>query len=171
MISIPIKILDKDQELSELNEIGVESGSAFVSNFGFLFTILLIIFVHLLIILLPRKPAKDTEDMSKPKKVFYYITRKLWTFFTFTLYIRLSLEAYQFILLSSVSEIYTFDTSSNAKIASLTVAFVFVILCVCIFLFVTIMPFLISTIEYDELYKKKTIGDRLKVFEEFYSGK
>ena len=141
MLNILVKLLDKEQEQADFNEIGVKSGSAFVNNFSLLFSILMIVLAHLLLILLPRKSVEDTEDMTKTKKIFYYISRKLWAFFTFTVYVRLIMEAYQFMLLSSVYEIYSCDISNIVKLVSYGIACILALLCVLCFFFVIIMAY------------------------------
>ena len=159
-------MLNKQQLISELSEIGVESGSTFVNSFNLLFIFILVIIAHLLLILLPRKSIAETENMSKPKKVFFYISRNLWIFFTFALYIRLILEAYQYILLSSVYEIYTFDISSTSKIVSFGIACSFALFCVLCFLFVLFMTLCIPI----KHLNIKSKWAKFSVFNGFYSG-
>ena len=51
-------------------------------------------------------------------------------FLTFTLYIRLMMEAFLFMAISTVSELHHFDTSSSVTIGSLVFGFIFALLLV-----------------------------------------
>ena len=48
LIKIPIESLDFNHSYSNLNAIGVKSGSSFVNNLGLLFTIMVLVSIHLL---------------------------------------------------------------------------------------------------------------------------
>lgn len=126
-VNVPTVWLDTDQEYGELEEMGIDSGSAFNNNCAFLLTILLIIFTHIILKVLPR--ADEAEEENKAAKFYNIVINKLFQFFTFGLYIRFTLEAYQFMLLTSISEIYKFNVSSIPRMVSVIIAFVLLILC------------------------------------------
>ena len=59
-------------------------------------------------------------------------------FFTFTLYIRLMMEAFLFMTISTVSELHYFDTSSSVTIGSLVFGIIFALMLVAFLLLVMV---------------------------------
>ena len=119
-IGWPEKKLDFEQANSELYQIGIESGSTFVSSYGLSCVMLIIIFIHLLltcvkICCMPKYYIKRNNCFSK----FVNFVDKL---FGFTIYIRLLVEAHQVMILASFSEIYRWDNSDITKTISLVLA-------------------------------------------------
>ena len=70
---------------------------------------------------LPKESKSNCENCLL--LIIHRILQKLMVLFTFTLYIRVILETNQFILLSSVSEIYHFNFSGTKRIVSTSIAF------------------------------------------------
>ncbi|CAI2375823.1 unnamed protein product [Moneuplotes crassus] len=99
---IPLKWMDKAQNRIELEDIGLESGSTFNNNFGLVITICVLVLLNLCLCCSPN-PDKYNEDDFKHKLAKFF--KHVLAIFTFGIYIRLLLEAYQFILLSSISEL------------------------------------------------------------------
>ena len=71
-------------------------------------------------------------------------------------------------LLSSVSEIYTFDLSSTHKIVSFASACFIALLCILCLLLATILTFCKPGIK--EAYRQRNKWFKLSVFDEFYAG-
>lgn len=88
---------DVPQVREDLKNAGLESGSTLKNNFSLLFTIVLIVIFHLVIMLIPK--LKISENSSKPRKVCSFMRQKIYEIFTLGVYIRLISEAFQFLLL------------------------------------------------------------------------
>ncbi|CAI2380590.1 unnamed protein product [Moneuplotes crassus] len=127
---VPLEWMSKTQSSIELEDMGLESGSSFNNNFGLVFIVLILIFLHLLLTCCPREEKYLNDDLRhKVAKIFKYV----WRFFTFGIYIRLLLEAYQFIYISSISELKRID-HYDLQVISSGIFAVFVIICCIIFL-------------------------------------
>jgi len=107
-ISIPLKALNIEQDDLDLKEMGINSGSSFIANFMFLLIILSIILLHLLFSLIPK--CKVQSDEKCMRKFFRKFRNVIDNFLGFAIYARLFIEAFQIILLSSVSEINVSNT-------------------------------------------------------------
>ena len=117
------KMVDKlDFKLpdKELRYFGIASGSTFVNNFSLICIILIFVAIHSLFQLIHRLFRQKIK--SKKKWVKWW--EKTYQFFAFSLYIRLMFEANVFLLLSSFSEIYEWNTSGSSNIISLLFAFI-----------------------------------------------
>ena len=92
--------------------------------------------------------------------LFLWTTIKLLNILTFGYYIRTLLKSYQFILLSSISEIYNSDSTSTSKTISLSTAFMIIILLILWFTFVLFLS--LQNIQIGEVNTSK--------FREFFHG-
>ena len=90
----------QDQEY--LESIGLESKSAIVNNLQMALVVCLLIILHLLYLPIHKY-------LSKKEGFFGRLAAKLFTFFTFSVYIRMVIEAVLLLSLSSCNEIYDFD--------------------------------------------------------------
>ncbi|CAI2363645.1 unnamed protein product [Moneuplotes crassus] len=123
---VPLDWLKQNQTNIGLGDMGMESGSSFNNNFGIICTLLILVIFHCLWSLLPR--TIDDDDPRDCKEKTLKFVGWIWKILTFGVYIRLVLEAYQNILLSSFNEIKNFEPSSLHIAVSTTTAVVFVIL-------------------------------------------
>ena len=103
----------------ELDYFGIFSGSTFANNFSLICILLIFSSVHSLFLFIHRSLVVK----MKAKKRCVNFLGKIYQFFAFNFYVRMLLEANQFLMLSSFSELYEFDTSSSSKIVSLMFAF------------------------------------------------
>ena len=103
----------------ELKYFGIISGSTFTNNFSLICIVLIFIAINSLFMLIHRL----LKSKVKSKKKWVKCLEITYQFFAFTLYIRIILEANVFLLLSSLSELYQWDTSSSSKILSLFFCF------------------------------------------------
>ena len=103
----------------ELKYFGINSGSTFANNFSLICILFIFIAIHSLFLLIHRL----LKSKVKSKKIWVKFLEKTFQFFAFSLYIRVMLEANVFLLLSSFSELYHWDTSSLSKIISIYFAF------------------------------------------------
>ncbi|CAI2368231.1 unnamed protein product [Moneuplotes crassus] len=112
---IPLTWLNKVQTDPALVKFGLESGSCFSNNFSLILTFCVFSILHLLLLICPRE-VKDSGHPCRNKlaKPFGY----LWRMLTFGIYIRLFLEAFQFIYISSLSELWEMSNSSYQDIVS-----------------------------------------------------
>ena len=86
-VNILVNLIDKEQELQELSEAGVESGSTLINNFNLLFTLIMILIIHLFLIWLPKKSSEETEDMSKAQEgVLLYFEKNMGILHFFCVY-------------------------------------------------------------------------------------
>ena len=128
---LPIKIIfgveaildlfDYSQSDDYYVDMGFNSGSAFVNHFNLLVVFITISILHLIYYPIYRKVKK-----WKPKGKVSKIVIKMWMFLieilTFDIYIRLMIEAYLFLTLSSITEIYKSKLSNSEEILSYTMS-------------------------------------------------
>lgn len=117
--------LDAEKVSSRYNSLGLTSRSTFHNLLSNLAVIILLVIIHLWMVLFPRKHT--TEDSSWALKIYSFVELKLWNMFTFALYIRMVIESYQLMLLSSIFELYLFDLSNDSQVASFWFAGVIVV--------------------------------------------
>ena len=98
---------DWDQNDDVLYKIGVGSWSSFVNTYSYFSHLLLVIFIHILFALIYSLSKWWNDHMCKCKILNWimYLSSKIVNFLTFGYYIRALLEACQFLLITSVSEI------------------------------------------------------------------
>ena len=149
--------LDFKLKKKELTYFGVISGSTFTNNFSLMWILMIFVVIHLNFMMIDKLLRKK---VSSKKKWVKWLER-VHQFFAYSLYIRLFLEAYIFLLLTSFAELYQWNTSSTSKIVSLFFAFVGAWICV------TIVS--LSLINW---YKLKSIEktDNYIPLKEFFSG-
>ena len=115
-----IDSLDHDLENKSLDYFGIFSGSTFANNLSLIWVILIILVLHLLYLLI----FKSLKGKFKHKEKWVKLLDWFYQLFTFTIYLRFILEANQFMMLSSFSEIKSWSTSDDSKIISLWIAFI-----------------------------------------------
>ena len=115
----PIKEwLDFDLDNEYLAAMGLTSGSAFISNFGWLLTIFELICLHLAFLLLSKWLKSKLSLYPRLAKINEWV----YKFFTFSVYIRMLLEANQIWLVSSVKEIKLGRTDWSNQLVSYLLA-------------------------------------------------
>ena len=111
--------LDTEAANEDLQRLGVDSKSAFSNTVPLLFMIIIAAIFHIIIRVIPK--SKNTEETRKGKFLRFWnvVKRKVLDFFIYIFYLRLILQAHQGLLVSSVSELDSFPTTSAAAIISL----------------------------------------------------
>lgn len=97
-----------------LNSVGLEYQSSVMNSLQLIFLIGFLILLHLWVIV----PMHKYSQKYSEEKFFRKIMDKLFYFFTFSLYIRLVLEAYQLFALSALHEIYIAKLDGAFRIVS-----------------------------------------------------
>ena len=143
-----------------MTKVGLKSGSTFFNNISLLINILFVVFLHLMFLIIRRILCA----WWKEKQWVKFVIDKIYKLLTLGLYLRLMLEAYQFLLIWSTDEIHSFKTSTNPEITSLAIAmlvFIFLIVFTVFVLVITIkqIPYLILRI----LKYPKYIKEQLRV--------
>ena len=117
-------------EDSKLEPLSIKSDSTAVNIYSFVSSIIALIFIHLWIVLLEWlcKACLNREKCELTTKASEWIFEKLMILISFAFYIRLTMKLNQLILISSVSEIYHFNTSDSKCIISLVIAIIVLVL-------------------------------------------
>ncbi|CAI2378071.1 unnamed protein product [Moneuplotes crassus] len=115
--------IEKEQKHQSLKNISLEYQSSICNNIGVLLAFCIVILIHITIFWIPRRSSIVNHTSSKAR--FNKIMNAIFKIFTFGVYIRLALQAFQYLLLGVVSELKEFDTSEIAMAASLIFAAIF----------------------------------------------
>ena len=123
---IPI-VVDLDFEVYSgyVNDIGVQSASTFVNHILVILLLIMIVIWHSLLAWM----QKITESKKK-KKWYNKLLNKIIDALTFGVYIRIFIESFQIMLISSLYEIKHFRTKNALYIISLVYAFIVLMLSV-----------------------------------------
>ena len=115
---------------SSLDLLEIKSDSALYNTYSFFNTLILIMLAHLCVFVLYKLLWYLYEDSSDSfwKKLIKWPITKLYIMLTFGYYIRGLLEINQYFLISSIYEIYNFNTTGLALI-SLIFSFFLLLLC------------------------------------------
>ena len=112
-----------DFELSNnsLSYVGVSSDSSVYNFTPFIVTMLAMLAVHLAVLVLSKLLTKCRTDWKWGWFIKFakWVTGKLFNFLTFGYYIRVVLEMNQFLLICSVYEVNSFNTSQLFRVISL----------------------------------------------------
>ncbi|CAI2387820.1 unnamed protein product [Moneuplotes crassus] len=166
VVKIPLEALDFNHTDIKMKTVGVVSGSSFVNNIGFLITILALIFCHMILSCLCR--LRPTEDERCCRRCYRVTHSKFLRTMKWGIYIRLLLEAYMILMISSLAEFSfnrefsgsLFSTQNLCNIGSALVSLCLIIVCII---------FLSKSIYYIKRKTKETDRDKHH-FMEFYSG-
>ena len=144
-----------------MTKVGLKSGSTFFNNISLLINILFVLFLHQMFLIIRRILCAKWKDKPWVK----FVINKIYKFLTLCLYIRLMMEAYQFLLIWSTDEIHSFKTSTNSEITSLAIAILFFIILIAFTVFV-----LVLTIK--QIYKGTTESsdNSQSYFDEIFDG-
>ncbi|CAI2371785.1 unnamed protein product [Moneuplotes crassus] len=167
MISeVPLRWMGKTQNSIELEDMGFESGSSFNNNFGFLMILCVIIVLHLILWCFPREENHlDNDCRNKMVKPSNY----LWKLFTFCIYIRIFLEAYQFIFISSISELKRLNQFGLQTIVSGLFALFILIFCLIFFVLSLIKVFKEEDKDQNDKLSEFTAGLKASKHSKFYT--
>ena len=145
----------------KLEPLGIKSDSTIVNLYSFMISVQVFICIHLWISLLNKtwKRWFKPEKCELSTKVINIVFERLIILMNFALYIRLIMSMNQFILISSVSEIYHFNTFGYKRIISLVFANIVLILMI---LLIWIITFLV--------YFQKEIEGKRNKFSQFFDG-
>ena len=102
-----------EQPNTLLNNIGITSGSTFMNMFKSIMIVCILIWMHALI-----TPAYYKCKSLDERNCWRKLWEKLFEIFTFSIYIRLFIQAFTIILLSSFSEIYELRVYNRVEIIS-----------------------------------------------------
>ena len=137
-----------------MSKVGLKSGSIIINNVSLIINIVFIITLHLVFLIIKWILSKKAQRSLKLKKLIDVIYR----YFTFCLYIRLTMEIYQYLLIWSTSEIHYFNHNTDAQTISLAISFLVFSICIA-------AVFLVSVIT---IKNSKEINN--KNFIELYNG-
>ena len=104
---------------SVLDSVGISSDSTVYNTCSFFTMICLIILLHFfetMIYYWTEKINVEGKWSWFRKKIKWLLSKKIFEFLTFTFYIRTVMEINQFMLISTIYEIYRFNTSNTLKI-------------------------------------------------------
>ena len=156
-------LFDFGLEDSKLEKLGIQSDSTIVNITSFIYSLLIIWFLHLLIAmtqkLLPKESNSDCLNITL--SAIHLILQKLMVFFTFALYIRVILETNQFILVSWVSEIYHLNFSETKRIISFIFAFLVLIAWIVVIVITILLTLSKNAYQLPESQDKRSKFDHL----------
>ena len=115
-----VDYLDQSLQNKNLDYFGIFSGSTFANNFSFIWVVIIIAFIHSILFLINKTLKRrciNSQNFVKASKWIYQL-------FAFSIYFRFILEANQFMILSSFSELKLWNTTSASKIISLWIALI-----------------------------------------------
>jgi hypothetical protein len=135
--------------LNDLESVGFESASTISNHFGLLINVFWLILFHLSFLLIRRILLKYPLKDSIQK-----LLDSFTNFFILTVYIRLLLEAYLFMLLSGLFEFGYFDFTDASTIVSFLLATPLTVFIVIFSVFLTVHYFQNKRIENDKITKK-----------------
>ena len=114
--------MDSEQTIEELKNLGLESHRTFNNLFSLIMILSCVFFTHMAMKLSPKAPVRN-DSASWARRQWGSLRTKVINFFFFVVYVRMILESNETMVLSTISEIDTFDTSSAPAIISLVLAF------------------------------------------------
>ena len=145
-------LLDKlyyEVDNPELKHLKIKSLSTIYNSFSIISGGIFIVILHVIIYFINKWTSNWVNDgrCSKLKLVLKFIMRKAYEIMTFAIYIRFTLELSQFLIVSSISEIWSFDTSGELRVISIA----FAIIVLLFYIIVIIMLFLFAISSYREI--------------------
>lgn len=114
--------LSFEQTQEYLHDIDIDDGSTLINCLSLALLIFGVVFLHLMVGLL--NIIANKEKRKWKKCCFLKFTKKLLETLTFSVYIRIYLEFFHTLILSSVHEISEFEIQNTSRIISLVVAFI-----------------------------------------------
>ena len=121
---------------SLLANLEINSDSSIYNTCSFFSMMILIAIFHIFVYILYLLFAKDVGERTKWfSYILKWIIKKFFTVLTFGYYVRNALEMNQYLLISSINEIYVFKTTESLKVVSLVFAFWVLALCLLLIFF------------------------------------
>ena len=147
---------------SEYDLLDVQSESTIFNTWSSFALWLLIACLHLLIYFLYKILSKiqEIKKWNKMLKIIKWIVNKIFSILTFGYYIRFLFEINQFVLISSIHEIYRYDSSQSLQVISLSFAIFMLFWCILFIIFVS----------YLSLSSYEVVEDNHNKLEEIFSG-
>ena len=131
-----------DLSNSQLETFGIESDSSFYNVYPTISSLLTGVAIHIFLYTLSKIVFKwRSNRWPWFIKFLKWIINKILNILTFGFYIRTLLETNQFLLISSINEIYQFNTYGAKRIISLIFAFFVLYICIMMFVFVFYLTF------------------------------
>ena len=154
-----------DFELSNqtLDYFGIKSDSTIYNSSSFFWVLALWAIIHLFVFLLHRWLSRWTSERAQNccTKFIKLIVTKAFVILTYHYYIRIILETMQYLLISSMNEIYHFNTNGAIRLVSLAFAFIMLAF------YIALIWFVIYLVK--SSYKLNETEDN-NIFGEFFSG-
>jgi hypothetical protein len=148
-----LDLLNESQDDRGLDDINIFSESALVVNFTMLIGVAIFALLHFFLKLYIQKFVNQENE----GKWFNKVLVGLMNIMTFSFYIRVTIVVFQVLLLSSLSEIYAFETHDTGSVLSLIIAFGIFSACLAFLGFFTI-------------HFAKSSNDSSKTYDELYRG-
>ena len=142
-------------------KVGLKSGSTLFNNTSLLINILLVLLLHLMFLVLRCILCAWWTN----KQFVKFVINKIYKLLTVGLYLRLILEAYQFLLIWSTDEIHFFKTSTNSEITSLAISLL-------VFIILNIFTVFIFVLSIKQIYKgtAESSDNSQTYFDEIFDG-
>ena len=147
-----------DLSNKSLELLDINSDSSIFNLSPIIILVLIIIPINLIVLLIHKlMPTEEPEGRWKRMRILIVkFVNNIFIVFTFGWYIRYILETNQYVLISSINEIFNFDISNKMKISSLIFAILILFLCFCFIFFVSYLS--LSSYELVKNYHNK-IGE------------
>ena len=139
-----------------LEPLGINYGSTLANIYPILaFTLFMIILTFsIFIIKLIFSKFRENERWSYMTKTIFWITDKLYRILTFGFFIRNTLELSQFILVSSINEIYEGNTEDSYRLISIVFSVLILlmfVLMICLIQYLTFSSYSLNENEHNKL--------------------
>jgi hypothetical protein len=148
-----------DQDNVYLETIGLESGSGVKNLISVVSVFLLCVVLHLSIVFAPKIKIVSDDQIWKIR--YNTLNTHLYNLFTFTMYVRVLFEGYQFLFLASFSELKNANVSEVYTALSFSISCLFTVICI-VFLLLTLYMYCSTKDNFNK-------DERLK-FGELFSG-
>jgi cysteine-rich repeat protein len=111
-----LSYLDFSPQKSNYDIFKIYSGSSLLNILSLIILLMITGILHLWFI--PFKSLGASHNLSKKRKWMRLVSRRIWVIFTFALYIRLIIQSYQLLAITSVSGMYYMTTSDLPHLVS-----------------------------------------------------
>ena len=149
-----------------LSYVGVSSDSSVYNTAPFFVSLLVVIVCHFIVIVFMKLLEKCKTDWKWGwiVKILVWIADKIYNLLSFSYYIRVALEINQYLLICSVYEIYSFNTSQPFRIVSLAFAIMILISWFSILILAIYLSMSAYTVNEDKHNKLGEFFNGLKIF-------
>lgn len=147
-----MNLLNIKQSNIYLETIGLESGSGLKNFISVVSVILLFAALHLCIVFAPKFKIVSEKQVWRLR--YNTLNTHLYHLFTYTMYVRVLFEGYQFMYLASFSELKNADVSEAYAALSFAISCLFAVICF-LFLLLTLYMYISTKNNFDEDEKLK----------------